>query len=168
MEDKLVDWIREQQRETKQLLTRSEIKKKAREISTVNSFKASKGWLDKFRKRHSIEFRPAVSETQLNQSECSVGRYLESNSDEDEDSNKENQAPYCEDSCIEQRPFSPFRGDQSKIPQSLICSPYQKRPQKDFDIQDFLNFSGEQNHRYDLRMINLEQNFDVKDELRNM
>ena len=167
MEDRLVEWIRQEQKKTNQLLTRSQIKKKAKEISNVNSFKASKGWLDKFRRRHGIEFRPAVSDMQINASEVSAEKYEETNSDEDDSSNKENEEPYCEDVCMEQQTYYPFRGDQIKMSQSQESSPYQKRPQKVYEVQDFLAFSNDPN-RYDPRMINLEQNFDSKEDARLM
>lgn len=169
MEDRLVEWIHQQQAETNQLLTRCQIKRKAKEISTVNSFKASKGWLDKFRRRHNIEFRPAVSETQFIKSESSLERYEETNSEEEEDtgSNKENQEPFCEEAYIEEQSFSPFKRGQIKLAQSLESFSYEKGPQKDFEYQDFISLSSEQNH-YALRMISLEQTFGVKEDDRNM
>ena len=62
MEANLAKWIKEQEQEMGHNLTRAMIKNKARELTTVVGFKASKGWLDKFQRRYSIKFRPLISE----------------------------------------------------------------------------------------------------------
>ena len=116
MEDLLVAWIQKEQEDTSQLLTRSQIKKKAKEISNVKSFKASKGWLDKFRRRHSIKFRPAISESQIHESEIpdsesSATGKLEGSLYESSGSNKENEEElYCEESPLDQQSFTSFVG----------------------------------------------------------
>ena len=63
MEDKLGQWIEEQENVIGHALTRTQIKRKARELCTIPGFKASKGWLDKFKRRRNINFLPMFVES---------------------------------------------------------------------------------------------------------
>jgi hypothetical protein len=58
MEKKLYQWILEEEKEKGRRLSRAQIKHKARELTNVDGFKGSKGWLDKFQKRYNIKFQP--------------------------------------------------------------------------------------------------------------
>ena len=64
MEDKLGKWIQDQENIIGHALTRSQIKRKARELCTIPGFKASKGWLDKFKRRRNIKFLPMFAESE--------------------------------------------------------------------------------------------------------
>ena len=52
MERRLNTWIADYQNTYKQMPTSGNIKKKALEFTTLEGFKASKGWLEKFQLRH--------------------------------------------------------------------------------------------------------------------
>jgi hypothetical protein len=51
MEKKLLDWFKKEGHK----VTTKEFKEKARSLSNDSTFKASKGWLQKFRKRNNIK-----------------------------------------------------------------------------------------------------------------
>lgn len=58
MENSLFEWCLQEIKFQKKLLTRSSIKQKARSLSQYpGTFKASKGWLDKFMKRYNYAER---------------------------------------------------------------------------------------------------------------
>lgn len=65
MEDDLFKWLNEEQKRTGQLPSSSQIKKKAKKMSNVPDFKASKGWVENFRRRYNVKALSALSETHL-------------------------------------------------------------------------------------------------------
>ena len=55
MEKKLIDWYQECHEAEKISVTAKMIKKKALEFSLCKEFSASKGWLEKFKKKYNLE-----------------------------------------------------------------------------------------------------------------
>ena len=56
MDIKLLNWFYVQHDKLGKIITVKEFKKQAKEFSSIESFKASKGWLEKFKKRYHIRF----------------------------------------------------------------------------------------------------------------
>ena len=55
MVKQLMDWYKTTSREKGRIITTKEFKCKALEFSKDKTFRASKGWLQKFRRRHNIK-----------------------------------------------------------------------------------------------------------------
>jgi hypothetical protein len=55
MESKLYEWYRDYHDKEGKIVTARLIKKKALEFRTCNDFIASKGWLEKFKKKYRLE-----------------------------------------------------------------------------------------------------------------
>ena len=55
MVKKLMDWYKVTSKEKGRKITTKEFKRKALEFSKDETFRASKGWLQKFRRRHNIK-----------------------------------------------------------------------------------------------------------------
>ena len=55
MVKQLMDWYKTTSREKGRKITTKEFKCKALEFSKDSTFRASKGWLQKFRRRHNIK-----------------------------------------------------------------------------------------------------------------
>lgn len=169
MEERLHAWIVQQEREGGQLLGRKEVKNKAKEISTKRDFMASKGWLDKFRRRFNVKFRPS-------------GIVYDSDSDKDDDSNydaseadKENiMSAMPDESTIEEQPFKfeeqPYKFEEPTFkyeePDHLFEGSNKRNAQFDKDMF-FKNFEAQNffipNDPFDLR-ISLESDCFVKQE----
>ena len=115
MEDKLYKWILQEQDDSDQLLTRHQIKQKAKELSTLRGFKASKGWLDKFRRRYNVEVRPAVSESQFDDSEASQEKFEMSHAGEVSDPDKENDMEFDDKSLKEEESAKGDEAEEEEI-----------------------------------------------------
>jgi len=61
MEDKLYRWYKEYCIDKKCLITSKMIKKKALEYSSSTSFCASKGWLEKFKKKYKLQITKEIT-----------------------------------------------------------------------------------------------------------
>jgi hypothetical protein len=57
MERKLVFWYRNNHNKNGKKVTVKQFKKMALHYSSCDGFRASKGWLEKFKKRHNISFK---------------------------------------------------------------------------------------------------------------
>ena len=57
MDIKLLNWFYVQHDKLGKKITVKEFKEQAKEFSSVENFKASKGWLEKFKKRYHIQFK---------------------------------------------------------------------------------------------------------------
>ena len=55
MVKKLLDWYKERSKNKNKKITTKEFKDKALNLSKDPTFRASKGWLQKFRRRHKIK-----------------------------------------------------------------------------------------------------------------
>jgi hypothetical protein len=55
MVKQLMDWYKATSKEKGRIITTKEFKRKALEFSKDKTFRASKGWLQKFRRRHNIK-----------------------------------------------------------------------------------------------------------------
>jgi hypothetical protein len=55
MVKQLMDWYKAASKEKGRKITTREFKRKALEFSKDKTFRASKGWLQKFRRRHNIK-----------------------------------------------------------------------------------------------------------------
>lgn len=167
MEEKLYKWILHEEKENKQLLTRCQIKQKAKEISVVKAFKASKGWLDKFRRRFNVKVRPAVSESQFNESEMSpIGKeddgdasIIDPSDIEIDEENKthtkceQDQSQMSEEIYQEQEPNAT---GASHLDKDLLF--------KNFDVQNFLSLTHDHNFDINNMGISLDSSFFLKKE----
>ena len=57
MDIKLLQWHYIQHDRLKRKISVKEFKEKAKSFSSVSDFKASKGWLEKFKKRYHLELK---------------------------------------------------------------------------------------------------------------
>ena len=55
MVKQLMDWYTVTSKQKGRIITTKEFKRKALEFSKDSTFRASKGWLQKFRRRHNIK-----------------------------------------------------------------------------------------------------------------
>ena len=55
MVKQLMDWYTATSKQKGRVITTKEFKRKALEFSKDSTFRASKGWLQKFRRRHNIK-----------------------------------------------------------------------------------------------------------------
>ena len=55
MVKQFMDWYKATSKEKGRIITTKEFKRKALEFSKDKTFRASKGWLQKFRRRHNIK-----------------------------------------------------------------------------------------------------------------
>jgi hypothetical protein len=55
MVKQLMDWYTATSKQKGRIITTKEFKRKALEFSKDSTFRASKGWLQKFRRRHNIK-----------------------------------------------------------------------------------------------------------------
>ena len=141
MEERLHRWILSQQEESGDLLTRCQIKNKAKEISNVKTFKASKGWLDKFKKRFGIKMQASTGESQFAISETSMP-----DSDERGRRSLVNQTDvYNAQESLQVDKNAETRKGVEDIYINSNKTQKERRISKELDIHDFLNFSENQN-----------------------
>lgn len=80
MENSLFEWCLKEIKDQKRLLTRSSIKQKARNLSQYpGTFKASKGWLDKFMKRYNYAEKAKQIFEEMKKDESKNSGKIESN-----------------------------------------------------------------------------------------
>ena len=63
MEKQVYEWYIKEHAVNKNDITSKEIKAKAKEFCSVDNFNASKGWLEKFKKKYCIDLRRAKRTT---------------------------------------------------------------------------------------------------------
>lgn len=144
MEEKLYQWIVGQQKTSGELLTRFEIKKKAKEMSSVDTFKASKGWLDKFKKRFGIIVRPSALESEGIESTGLA--HTSSNLNDRKLSNVRGDAAleHNIENSIQFEKEIPSKLDSEEIHLESNKTHKAKQDSKIMDIHDFLDFSEDQ------------------------